>query len=106
MSASIRRTSRLGNTWSDGVYLAWSLDRKTSFASDFFHVGPRGGLQHRYAVRLGIDHQGIAMGGCCMFTDRDEAERCFLRNAEPMRLPGAFGGTPADPDSIDVEIAR
>lgn len=86
--------------------LAWSLDRRTSFAGGLFKLGPRGGKQHRYAVRLEIDHQGIAKGGCCLFTDRDEAEACFLKYAQPARLPGAFGGTPTDPDSIDVELAR
>jgi hypothetical protein len=76
--AGIRWQGRLEN-----VYLATSLDRKTTLAIGWFAVGPRRGRQPRYAVRLGVDHQGIAMGGCCTFdaTDAGAAVDCFLKYA-------------------------
>jgi len=68
---------------SENIYLAESLDRRTSLAVCWFRLGPRGGLRPRYAVRLGIDHQGIAMGGCCMFdiADAQKALDCFNKYA-------------------------
>lgn len=88
------------------VYLAWSLGKTVSLASGLFRLGSRGGRQHRYAVRLDVDEQGIAKGGCCLTSDRAEAEAWFLKYAAEERLPGSFGGTATDPDSIDVEIAQ
>lgn len=99
-------TSKVTLRWGPGIYLAWSLDRKTSLASDLFAVGPRGGRQHRYAVRLGIDESGVAVGGCCLFKTREEADECFLRYAAAPPPRATYGGTAACPDSIDVEAAR
>ena len=106
MGAGYSKTSRVRSRWGDNTYLAWSLGRTVSLAGGFFSLGPRGGKQFRFAVRLGIDECGIAKGGCCLTTDRDEAERWFLKYAAEEPRSGAFGGTPNDPDSIDVEIAR
>lgn len=85
-------------TGNRGIYLAWSVDRRTSFATGFFGVGPRGGKQFRYAVRCGIDDAGIAKGGCCLFKREqyDDALRCFLEQAR------SHGGTWNDPDSVEV----
>jgi hypothetical protein len=88
------------------VYLAWSLCRTVSLGGGLFRIGPRGGHQYRYAVRVGIDSCGIAKGGCFLYRDRADAERAFLKYAAEERLAGSFGGTAADPDSIDVELAR
>ncbi len=87
------------------VFLAWSLCCTVSLAGGLFSIGPRGGKRFRYAVRRGIDECGIAKDGCSLFESRESAEACFLR-ACPERLPGSFGGTPQDPDSIDVGLAR
>ena len=94
-----RRTERLA-TGNGGVFLAWSLDRRVSLSTGLFAVGPRNGRQFRYAVRLGIDDAGIAMGGCCLFKreEFDQAARCFLDQAR------RHGGTHHDPDSIDVGV--
>lgn len=87
------------------TYLAWSLCRTVSLAGGLFTLGPRRGKRFRYAVRRGVDSRGVATDGCSLFESREDAEACFLR-AVPERLPGSFGGTPNDPDSIDVELAR
>jgi hypothetical protein len=65
------------------VYLATSRDRKTTLAIGWFRRGPRGGLRPLYAVRLGIDAQGIAMGGCCLFDVENPhlAMGCFEKYA-------------------------
>jgi hypothetical protein len=65
------------------VFLAISRDRKTTLAIGWFSRGPRGGLRPLYAVRLGTDAQGCALGGCCLF-GTDEAHKaleCFERYA-------------------------
>jgi hypothetical protein len=65
------------------VFLATSVDRKTTLAIGWFRRGPRGGLRPLYAVRLGTDAQGCALGGCCLF-DVDAAPRameCFEKYA-------------------------
>lgn len=70
------------HTWGElaDVYLAESLDRKTSLAVGWFRQGPRGGRRPLYAVRLGIVG-GCALGGCCTFEDAEKALACFERNA-------------------------
>jgi len=104
--APLRDVSSVRIAWTGGCYLAWSVCRTVSLASDFLRVGPRGGRHQRYAVRRGIDSTGIATDGCSLFTNLDDAVECFLRYADAVRLPGTYGGTAIDPDSIDVSIAR
>lgn len=105
--ARTSKTLIVQGPWGEHTYLAWSLGRTVSLAGGFFRVGPRGGKEHRYAVRLGVDEMGIAKGGCCLTSDRDEAVAWFLKYCEEeRRLYGSFGGTGIDPDSIDVDIAR
>lgn len=90
--AGYRHTSRsaLPHGSGLGVYLAWSVDRRTSLSS---HIAPGGGVF--YVVRRGVDSSNVARG-CSSMPDRDEAEREFLEAAR------GVGGTWNDPDSIEV----
>lgn len=63
------------------VRLADSLDRRTTLSIGWFQVGPRRGLRACYAVRLGVDHQGVAMGGCCLHDTAAAALETFHRYA-------------------------
>jgi hypothetical protein len=68
------------NDWEDE--LAESVGRTVTLAVGTFAVGPRGGREVRYPVRSGIDERGIAMGGCNLYRDLEEATAGFLRACE------------------------
>jgi len=68
------------NEWEDTI--AVSLGRTVTLSVGTFGVGPRGGREVRYPVRAGIDEQGIAMGGCNLYRDLEEATAGFLRACE------------------------
>lgn len=108
MSASHHEVSRMVARHSSLIHLAWSLDREVSLSAGFFPLN--GSTVHRHVVRVGVDSTGIAkvVG---YFQSREKAEESFLSYAEQFaalaaRKPGTFGGTPSDPDSIDVEACR
>lgn len=63
------------------VQLFVSLDRRTTLSIGWFRSGPRGGRAPCYAVRLGVDHQGVAMNGCCLADDEAAALEIFNRYA-------------------------